>query len=51
MLKTQVELLAIISDDLKGRGPENLKSTIETIGDEETMAEVPPQPNISSMDM
>jgi cell division initiation protein len=51
MLKTQVELLAIISDDLKGRGPENLKSTIETIGDEETMAEVSPQPNISSMDM
>jgi hypothetical protein len=51
MLKTQLELLAIISDDLKGQRREDIKSTIEAIGDEDTIAEVSPQPNISSMEM
>jgi len=51
MLKTQLELVGIISDDLKGLQTEDFKATIEGIGEEETMAEVPPQPNISSMDM
>ena len=51
MLKTQLDLLGIISDDLKGSPSENIKTAIEDIGDDETMAEVPQQPNISSMDM
>jgi hypothetical protein len=50
MLKTQMELLAIISSDLKGRQSDNA-ATIEGIGDEETIAEVSPHSNISSMDM
>ncbi len=51
MLKTQLDLLGIISDDLKGLHGENTKATIEAIGDDETIAEVPPQSNISSMDL
>jgi len=51
MLKTQLELLGIISDDLKNPQADDIKSSIEAIGEEETMAEVPQQPNISSMDM
>jgi cell division initiation protein len=51
MLKTQLELLSIISDDLKSPQLEDAKATIESIDDDETMAEVPPQTNISSMDM
>jgi cell division initiation protein len=51
MLKTQLELLAIISDDLKGTAADDIKTAIEAIGDEETIAEVPSQPNMSSMDM
>jgi hypothetical protein len=51
MLKTQLELLAVISDDLKGGPRADLKSTTETM-DDETMEEIPPQPNIaSSMDL
>jgi hypothetical protein len=48
MLKTQLELLAVISDDLKGGLRSGLKSSIETIDEEETMDEIPSQPNISS---
>jgi cell division initiation protein len=48
MLKTQLELLAVISDDLKGGMRSGLKSSIETIDEEETMDEIPSQPNISS---
>ncbi len=51
MLKTQLDLLGIISDDLKGPPSDDIKTAIEAIGDEETMAEVPQRPNISSMDM
>jgi cell division initiation protein len=51
MLKTQIELLAIISDDLKAPHRGDIKTAIEAIGDEETLAEVPSQPNMSSMDM
>jgi cell division initiation protein len=51
MLKTQLDLLGIISDDLKGPPSDDIKSAIEAIGDEETMAEVPQQPNLSSMEM
>jgi cell division initiation protein len=51
MVKTQLDLLGIISDDLKVAPSDDCKSGIESIGDEETMAEVPQQPNISSMDM
>ena len=51
MLKTQLELLAVISDDLKAGPRASLKSAIETI-DDETMEEIPPQSNIaSSMDL
>jgi cell division initiation protein len=50
MLKTQLDLLNIISDDLKGLNAGNVKGTIESIG-EETMAEVPSQTNSSSMEM
>jgi cell division initiation protein len=48
MLKTQLELLAVISDDLKGGPRHSLKSSIETIDEEETMDEIPSQPNIAS---
>ena len=48
MLKTQLELLAVISDDLKGGPRSGLKSSIETIDEEETMDEIPSQPNIAS---
>jgi cell division initiation protein len=51
MLKTQLDLLGIISDDLKSTPADDMKSAIESIGDEETMAEVPQQQNISSMEM
>jgi cell division initiation protein len=47
MLKTQLELLAVISDDLRGGPRSDLKSTVESI-DDETMDEVPPSPNIAS---
>jgi cell division initiation protein len=47
MLKTQLELLGVISDDLRGGTSGDRKSTIETI-DEETMDEIPPQPNLTS---
>ncbi len=47
MLKTQLELLAVIGDDLRGGTRPDLKSTIETI-DEETLEEIPPQPNLTS---
>jgi len=46
MLKTQLELLQTISEDL-GSAPRGLRADAE----EETMAEVPPQPDISSMDV
>jgi cell division initiation protein len=47
MLKTQLELLSVISDDLKsGAGSE--KSSIETIGEQETIEEIPPQQNVAS---
>jgi hypothetical protein len=51
MLKTQIELLAIISDDLKGPHGDAGKPAIESIGEEETIAEVPSRPSMSSMDM
>ncbi len=47
MLKTQLELLGVISDDLRGTSRPEPKSGVETMG-EETMEEVPPQPNIAS---
>jgi cell division initiation protein len=47
MLKTQLELLGVISDDLRGGTRADRKSSIETI-DDETMEEIPPQPNLAS---
>ena len=51
MLKTQLELLSVIGDDLKtGSRPE--KSAIEAIDEQVNIEEIPPQPNIaSSMDL
>jgi cell division initiation protein len=49
MLTTQLNLLEVISGDLKHNEPGN--SSIMEIAEEETMAEVPPQPNISSIDV
>jgi len=45
MLQTQINLLEVISGDLK-HGNEAVES-----GGDETLAEVPPQPNISSIDV
>jgi cell division initiation protein len=47
MLKTQLELLSVISDDLKSGGGSE-KSSIETIEEQETIEEIPSQPNIAS---
>jgi cell division initiation protein len=47
MLKTQLELLSVISDDLKS-GSSSEKSSIETIEEQETIEEIPSQPNIAS---
>jgi cell division initiation protein len=47
MLKTQLELLSVISDDLKSGGSSE-KSSIETIEEQETIEEIPSQPNIAS---
>jgi len=47
MLTTQLNLLEIISGDLK----ENQERPPMEIADDETLAEVPPQPNISSLDV
>ena len=48
MLRTQLELVDTISEDI-GDIPE--ESSAETNRNEETMAEVPPQPDLSSMDV
>lgn len=48
MLTTQLNLLDIISGDLK-QGPEENNGSIMELA-EETMDEVPPQPNITSLD-
>ncbi len=51
MLKTQLELLTVIGDDLRGGRVADRKSSIETI-DEETIDEIPPQSNVvSGMDL
>lgn len=49
MLLTQLNLLDVISGDLKNHN-ENKDRPIIEIAEEETLAEVPPQPNISSLD-
>jgi len=50
MLTTQLNLLEVISGDLKQHN-EGGNSSIMEIAEEETMDEVPPQPNISSIDV
>ncbi|HLV31258.1 MAG TPA: DivIVA domain-containing protein [Chitinispirillaceae bacterium] len=50
MLTTQLGLLDVISGDLKQGTDEDSGSVME-IADDETMDEVPPQPNISSLDV
>jgi cell division initiation protein len=49
MLTTQLNLLGIISGDLRQQHEEQSKSIME-IAEEETLAEVPPQPNLTSLD-
>ena len=49
MLTTQLNLLEIISGDLKQQH-ENDGGSIMEIAEEETLAEVPPQPHITSLD-
>ncbi|HON10513.1 MAG TPA: DivIVA domain-containing protein [Chitinispirillaceae bacterium] len=49
MLTTQLNLLEIISGDLK-QSNEGSRDSLMEIAEEETMDEVPPQPNISSLD-
>ncbi|NLG17561.1 MAG: hypothetical protein GX556_09560 [Fibrobacter sp.] len=49
MLTTQLNLLDIISGDLKQNNEDDNRSIME-IADEDTLAEVPPQPNISTLD-
>ncbi|MDG5815031.1 DivIVA domain-containing protein [Chitinispirillales bacterium ANBcel5] len=49
MLSTQLNLLEVISGDLK-QGSEEKGGVSEQYGDDETMDEVPPQPNLSSLD-
>jgi cell division initiation protein len=41
MLKTQLELLSVIGDDLKSGGRSAMKSSIESFDEEETMDEIP----------
>jgi cell division initiation protein len=48
MLKTQIELLAVISDDLRSGPRTDFKSSIESINEDETTDDIPPQPNIAS---
>lgn len=48
MLKTQLELVDTISEDISSM---TSQSEAETKESEETMAEVPPQPDLSSMDV
>ncbi len=48
MLKTQLELLAVIGDDLKTGSRNEMKHSIESIDEEETMDEIPSHPHISS---
>ena len=48
MLTTQLSLLEIISGDLKEHGEES--GSLMEIAEDETLAEVPPQPNITSLD-
>lgn len=50
MLITQLNLLEVISGDLK-TGHENKEHTKSQLIEEETLAEVPPQPNLSSLDV
>lgn len=47
MLTTQLSLLEVISGDLKQHN-EGRNGSVMEVAEEETMAEVPPQPNISS---
>jgi cell division initiation protein len=49
LLSTQLSLLEVVSGDLKGIHENEQKQEMEII--EETMAEVPPQPNLSSQDI
>jgi cell division initiation protein len=49
MLTTQLNLIEVISGDLKQGGEEGSKPVMELA--DETLAEVPPQPNITSMDV
>lgn len=49
MLITQLNLLEVISGDLKHHNDNKTNSVME-IAEEETLAEVPPQPNIQSLD-
>jgi cell division initiation protein len=46
MLKTQLELLSVISDDLSG-GTKDGRTDDATTADEETMEEIPSQPDIA----
>lgn len=50
MLITQLNLLEVISGDLKQNQEKGSNPMMEFV-DEETLAEVPPQPNISSLDV
>ncbi len=49
MLLTQLNLLDVISGDLKNNNEKKDRPIME-LAEEETLAEVPPQPNISSLD-
>lgn len=49
MLTTQLGLLDVISGDLKQSTDDVCGGSVMEIADDETMDEVPPQPNISSM--
>jgi hypothetical protein len=49
MLSTQLNLLDVISGDLKQQSENNPRGRVEQ-ETEETLDEVPPQPSVSSMD-
>jgi len=50
MLITQLNLLEVISGDLKHNNEGQKDEPLMEIADEETLAEVPPQPNFTSLD-
>ena len=50
MLTTQLNLLGVISGDLRGLQGEDGEQPIMELAEETMIDEVPPQPNITSMD-